>query len=255
MTINTREAAQGPSPLWIIALFIALSEVMAGVAAIATDGTSRLIFACFSVAFPLLVLAVFTWLLLKHPANLYSPGQFTLQTSIEVFARTLAQRDQDRESVLKSALVAGIAEATHTPNSELVMDDSLRERVAETVERKVDEASLTVDVGSLTNGADQIQIPVTSRTRVDSLLNTVYFAIAPAVRPFKYGESWVLATEDMRPLPDMGTKWANRRGLEFDSRSLDAVGIHPGNRLVVVVPKAEDSTSGGRSSDSGEPKE
>jgi hypothetical protein len=40
---------------WIIALFIALSEAMASVAAIETDGTTRVVFAVFSVSFPFVV--------------------------------------------------------------------------------------------------------------------------------------------------------------------------------------------------------
>ena len=62
--MNTSDAPSAPSPLWIIALFIGLTEVIAGLGAIATDGTTALIFTVFAVGFPVAVLGVFTWLLL-----------------------------------------------------------------------------------------------------------------------------------------------------------------------------------------------
>jgi len=213
---------------------------MAGVAAIATDGTSRLIFAIFAVAFPMAVLVVFIWMLLKHPVNLYSPGQFTTQTSIEVFAQTLARAAQDRAAVIQSAVVEGVAEAVQAGSTGGAGVESMQEQVVEGIQRRIDESSVTVDIAEIVEDARPLQIPVTPQTRVDSLLNTVYFALAPHVRPFKYGESWVLADEkDMKPLTNMGTKWAKRRGRENDSRHLDEVGIHQGTRLVVVPPAEE----------------
>jgi hypothetical protein len=59
MPINVSRAPAAASPLWIIALFIALSEATAGAAAITTNGVTRIIFACFAVAFPTLVFLVF----------------------------------------------------------------------------------------------------------------------------------------------------------------------------------------------------
>jgi hypothetical protein len=72
MPIDVSKAPSAASPLWVIALFIALSEATAGGAAITTNGTTRLIFACFAVAFPSIVFGVFVWLLIKHAPNLYA---------------------------------------------------------------------------------------------------------------------------------------------------------------------------------------
>ena len=76
MPLDTANAPAGPSPLWIIALFIA-TEMVAGVAAIATEDHIQLIFTLFVCAFPLLILAVFTLVLWKRPYSFYTPGEIT----------------------------------------------------------------------------------------------------------------------------------------------------------------------------------
>jgi hypothetical protein len=228
------------SPLWIIALFIALSEAMAAIAAIATDGLTRLIFACFASLFPLIVLTVFIWMLLKHPGNLYSPAQYTEQTKIEDFVQVLSRANQDREVVLKGAIAeavvtAKMGESVPTASRD---QDSLREQVVESIARFVDEASITVDRASILEGAAPVQIPVTEETTVGSLLDSIYFTISAAVEPFTYNNSWVLADEDFGVLENMGTEWAEQQGWSRDTRSLNQVGIKPGSRLA-VVPKSK----------------
>lgn len=59
-------ATEVTSPLPVIALFILLSQALAGYGAIATSGTTGTIFTCFAVSFPFVVLAVFVWLLVTH---------------------------------------------------------------------------------------------------------------------------------------------------------------------------------------------
>jgi hypothetical protein len=75
------ETARGLShnPLGIIALFIVL---VYGIAALVVgfgnnlNGTSTTMLVVFMVLFPVLVLAVFTWLVAKYPVNLYGPKEF-----------------------------------------------------------------------------------------------------------------------------------------------------------------------------------
>jgi len=91
--LDTSNAPASASPLWIIALFIALSEATAGVAAIITNGVARLIFAVFAVSFPTVVFVVFVWLLVKHAPNLYAPGQYSKDITPEMY-RSGIRRDE-----------------------------------------------------------------------------------------------------------------------------------------------------------------
>ena len=142
--INTTSAPRAPSPLWIIALFIALSEFMAGVAAIATSGTTQMIFAVFAVIFPALVLILFVWLLLTHPANLYSPGQYTAGTTVETYVRALTRENRDEATQLREAFSAVVA-ATAEPGFE---EADRRTAVAEILADFSEHSFVTVDRSS-----------------------------------------------------------------------------------------------------------
>lgn len=61
------------TPLFVFAIFVGLTETIAGLAAWRVSGTVQLILACFVVAFPILVLAAFVWLLWHRPYVLYGP--------------------------------------------------------------------------------------------------------------------------------------------------------------------------------------
>jgi hypothetical protein len=241
MSLNVAEWSSNPSPLWIIALFIALSEAMAGIAAIATSGTTRLIFAIFAVAFPLLVLTIFVWLLLAHPANLYSPQQYTANTTIQKYAEVLSRERRASAVVLKEA--ASEASALIAVDHGAPQSDERRDEVARNIERIVEESRVKIDRSAILPGADPIEIPVTSGTTVDELLDSVYFSISGAVKPFTYNKAWVLADAD-RPRFDIGTQWAKSEGWQRDSRTLAAAGIAPGSTLFAMPQTASEARDG-----------
>src|SRR5947209_6007553 len=89
------------------------------------DGSTRLVFTVYAVVFPVLVLAVFVWLLLAHPANLYSPTQFGAGTTIEAYVRALrreqrAETSQLRETMVKLAAASVEPEPADTSRAEIV---------------------------------------------------------------------------------------------------------------------------------------
>jgi hypothetical protein len=226
--LNTTEAPRQPSPLWIIALFIALSELTAAIAAVATDGTTRLIFAVFAVLFPLVVLAVFIWLLIKHPANLYSPSQYTDNVGVQGYAAALSRQYRTTSLVYGQAVSEAIISAGGKGGP---ID---RGEAVRTFERLVEDKSITVDRAAFVSDAEPAQIPVGPETTVDEFLDAVFFEITPSVRPFTYGISWGLATQDHKLLSKMGTRWAKGKGLLRDERSLREVGLEPGGKLWAV---------------------
>jgi hypothetical protein len=235
---DTTAAPGYPSPLWIIALFVALSETTAGVASITTDGTIALMFAIFTVVFPLLVLGVFVWLLLEHPGNLYSPWQYTAQTDVQSYSEALSRESRSRGAIFKlaisEALAAGVAAEQEEPD---VAEQVLRAQVAARFEQVVKESCVTIDRSLLMDGAEPVQIPATPETTVDELLDSVWFSISSAVDPYTYNKSWVLADEDLQPLDEIGTQWAEHHDWQRDERSLDEAGIVPGATLL-VLPRA-----------------
>jgi len=91
------------NPLGIIALFIVLVYAMAalvlGVAGGNLDANQRWPLVWFLVAFPMIVLAVFSWLVSKHHTKLYAPRDYP---SEEGFFRALTPEEQ-REKLREEA--------------------------------------------------------------------------------------------------------------------------------------------------------
>lgn len=234
MPLDVSRAPTSASPLWVIALFIALSEATAGVAAITTNGTARLIFACFAVAFPTVVFVVFVWLLVKYAPNLYAPGQYSREITPEVYRIGISRAD----SIFLGRAVAESVAPLLRGTDEGEAHDALVDQVADRFEAAVEESSVTVVLAPpLKPSTEVVQIPVTKSTKIDSLLDSIYSRLQPAVRPFTYNLSWTLIDKNGTKYSDMGTDWARERDLISDTRPITAVGIGPGSHLTAVVKK------------------
>jgi hypothetical protein len=96
------------NPLGIIALFIVLVYGFASLVTVFTGGLTaaeRMPLIYFLIGFPILVLAAFTWLVSKHPRQLFGPGDF---------------RDEDNYVKMQLSAVASLAVAANKvgPSSE-----------------------------------------------------------------------------------------------------------------------------------------
>lgn len=225
-------ASEADSPLPVIALFILLSESLAGAGAIATDGTTRIMLTIFAVSFPFVVLGVFVWLLVAHTEKLYAPSQYTPDTSIAAFAQATRRETRDAQLVARGALRAAVAPA-------IVSDGADVQQVGEQIVARYDEALEEASVKLvrrliLDDDAETISLPVSEATTVQELLDSIYLSIASAVGPYTYGIEWVLVREDHEALKDIGSNWAEARGSSGDERKLSEVGIGPGSTLTAI---------------------
>ena len=75
-------------------------------------------------------------------------------------------------------------------------------------------------------------------TNVNDLLDKIWISIKPRLPAGTYDDMWVLANvESGHRYNEIGTRWALRRGLQLDLRTLDEVDIRAGMHLEVVPPK------------------
>jgi hypothetical protein len=227
------------SPLRIIALFILLSQAAVSAAAIGTSGTTQFMLAVFAVAFPIVVLAVFVWLLLRHPGNLYAPSQYTAETNIEDFVSVLTRQQRASQVVLEravsDAVVSGVVQKS--PVEATVIAEDVRQHVADAFSQSVADSSVTVVRRNIRADASAATIPIDSDTTVQDLLDSIYYSLVPAVGPFTYNVEWVLALPNHDLLPDLGSAWADKQGQRHDERPIADVGIEPGMTLT-VLPRA-----------------
>ena len=106
------------NPLGIVALFIVLVYAMALVALFAPVN-HKLVIVCFLVLFPVLVLAVFAWLVAKHHHKLYAPRDFRDDQSFLHIAANLWAA----EKKLKNPLSSPISPVRPTPQSQPAASD------------------------------------------------------------------------------------------------------------------------------------
>lgn len=64
------------TPLWVIALFLSLTEMVLGVATTQTSGSVQVALVVFVIAFPLLVAGAFFSLLWLKPWSFYPPSEY-----------------------------------------------------------------------------------------------------------------------------------------------------------------------------------
>lgn len=237
MPLDTGKAPTSASPLWIIALFIALSEVTAGAASITTSGATRMIFACFAVSFPVVVFVVFIWLLIEHAPKLYAPGQYSQEITPEVYRTGISRVD----TTLLSRAVARTVVLSDAENGQ-GSEDLQIERAARIFEEVFEESSIEIEVSPKGYTDSPLKIPVTSETQVSEFLDQIWFDLRGAVKPFTYGRSWVIINpSDGALYTDIGRTWANERKIFSDVRPITEIGILPGTKLKVVIMSGKES--------------
>jgi hypothetical protein len=232
------------NPLGIIALFLGLSELTTGVAAVRADGWVQALFAVFSVALPVAVGCAFFTFLWKKPFVLYAPADYPVHTPVAAFVDAVTA-NQTRELQARDSAVAAAVEqivtAVTTPASPVqggtIDKEALVERAVTTARKEVESQTISIATGGIHPQAPEqtVRFAATERTDVEALSDFVYFAIADYVQPYKYGEQWLLKNADTGTrYPDMGRQWARSHGKKRDDRTLAEVGIELGAQLEVV---------------------
>jgi hypothetical protein len=241
-TFSSAAKGLARNPLGIIALFIVL---IYGFAALTLGFNSflqpaeRLPLVWFLVIFPLIVLFTFAWLVSKHHEKLYAPGDFKTDDGFAEGVRAKVRHVEDvhaQQDQLKSKV-------RETLISTISKIDKLNQdinSVVEKVEFELDQASnVTVDARDFLKDSKALfTFPVAALESLSDLTNSVYFKLAPAVKPYEYGHSWILrntGTGEVVRNARMITLTVPGRPLT-DTRALDEVGIKAGMTLTVEHP-------------------
>jgi hypothetical protein len=233
---SNKEAPRVLNPLWIISLFLGLSEVTVGLAATQVDGWLQATLAIFSIAFPLSVAAAFFYTLWQRPGILYAPRDYGGETTVRDYVTELSNYTRRSIDVVENAIRSS-ANAAGSPIGELKIDPSKRREIVESLVSAVRGTVLTIDLSEFDGDRSSIDVPIGESTTVAQLLDGIWFAISKHVPAFSYGERWILWDRiNDRPLRDMGTTYAQRYlHKRRDDRSLRDVGISPSSKLSAVV--------------------
>ncbi|MEV6875521.1 hypothetical protein [Amycolatopsis sp. NPDC051128] len=177
--------------------------------------------AIFSVVFPAAVATVFFLILWHDNKVLYAPREFGANTSVAEYAEAMSRNSRRSIDALESLLAESL-EAVNGKLDALGATPTQRDEI----------------VASVRSAARRpLEILVNGNTTVKDLLNAVFFAVSPRVRPYTYGKEWILRDGPTgRLLKDIGTAWAKSHlKAHDDERPLSEIGIHGGDVLTAAL--------------------
>jgi hypothetical protein len=241
-TFATTTKSLARNPLGIIALFIVL---IYGFAALALGMTSslqtieRLPLVWFLVVFPVIVLAVFAWLVSQHHEKLYAPDDFkTDQGFLEGVKQKLASaREIEARQERLKLKVSEVITASQTGKIAIGNDVAA---LVKQVQEEIDSATnVKIDARTFLNDTNAIfELPVAVFETLGELTDAVYFKLSPSVKPYAYGHSWVMrdkSTGSIIKTARMITGAGSGQPVP-DKRPLREVGITAGSYLVIERP-------------------
>lgn len=261
--MSTNESQTPPArkltPLWVISLFVSLTEAFLSIAVTQTSGTIQLALTIFVIVFPLLTAIGFFAVLWYKPLHFYAPTEYGKKLSprelAEVFApkRNLDESKlyEDIQSTIRSTLTSKEIISKLSETVAKGAGKKIEEQVAsvlisaadKTVEKIGTSNFLTIDSTQLLNQNGKIwRVPYEQFATIDDLLDDIWFSLTPYIPSYTYGEKWVLYNKKTGTvLKDIGYRWAAAHSEHRDNRSLQEVGITPGTRLEIIFPHRKET--------------
>jgi hypothetical protein len=221
---STAPARAAMTPLWVISLFLSLTEVMTGIAVMQATGNVQVALTAFVIAFPCIVSAAFFAVLWKRPYVFYSPTEFGPQTDVTKYVEAM-RRVQSNEVQVREIIQESIKATLESPyaleritavkasetSSGLKELTRLRDELSRAAISKVEESFVSVDTHLITGRKSASVFPYDDSLTINEFLDQVYFALEDSVPPFRYNDVWLL--RDLvtgREYREMGAQWANR---------------------------------------------
>ncbi|MGW7817647.1 hypothetical protein ACWGLF_05825 [Streptomyces puniciscabiei] len=229
------------NPLWIISLFLGLSETTVGIAAALSDGWVQGALATFAVTFPVLVSGAFFSILWKRPEVLYAPGDFPEHVSVSAYVDGMRHGSVANAELLKAVVRDTLEDVIPTTLSQTVTP----QQVAQLVDRAIASAHegianrmLSVDLSAVHPDFRDFrtQFPLAEEATVSDFLDRLWAIMRDHVRPYTYGTHWVLIDRKSNHIfRDIGSTWAqNHFGYPDDDRPLKDIGFHVDMDLAVL---------------------
>jgi hypothetical protein len=244
-TVATPKRTNPPrvlTPLWIVALFVSLTETVVGVSVVHTSGQIQLILTIFATSFPVLVAAAFFWILYTRPFVFYPPADFRGRTDVKSYVEVMrGGKSEPREGAYREALEFAL-------QSRKIIDDlrelrtkdsamlSSLEGLAEEAASSIEQAYIAVDSSAVSDSQSSVvYYKYESETKGWEFLEIIASNV-PHLNPERYGKDWVLRDrESGATLNQFGGAWRERGKLEEEAADLKSLGISSGTQLEVIM--------------------
>jgi hypothetical protein len=236
------------TPLWVISLFLSLTEIMTGIAVMQATGNVQVALTAFVITFPCIVSAAFFVVLWKRPYVFYPPTEFGPQTDVTKYVEAM-RRVQSNEVQVREVIQEAIKATLESPQAlerisvvstsqapEILKQlEHIRADLAREAISKAEESFVSVDTQRVTGRKSPSVFPFDESLTVNQFLDQVYFALEDGVPPYQYANIWMLRdAKSGREYREIGTRWARDNGRRSDTRLLKDVGIAGGAKLEVI---------------------
>jgi len=239
------------TPLWVISLFVTLTEVFLSIGVIKSTGWIQVALTAFVIIFPLIIAIGFFSILWCRPYVFYSPKEYD-QPDVRQYVEAMQLKFRESrdlfpqiENTVRSELsstkvvneLVDIVSDLNAKHTEAQIEKILMSVADKTLESIKTESFITIDSSTLIGPKGAIfQIPYNRYSTVSELLDMIWSLLSEYVEPFTYGVRWALREKKTgKILKDMGRTWVDKYEKSADSRSLSEVGIIPGIFLEVII--------------------
>jgi hypothetical protein len=217
------------NPLWIISLFLGITEITVG--AVATQVTSWIqgLFAIFAVAFPATVAAAFFTTLWKKPYVFYAPRDFPKHLDVQAYVAAMRSATIATRQELEVAVDAAVESAVRQrlpPDVTAAEAATEIEAAVATVREEYRKSLVIVDLREFPGPPDEVALPASEHTRTSDLLNQIWFYLEDFVEPFTYGQAWVLEVLETGRILFPAMQLGRAEQLEFNIADHSVLGDH-----------------------------
>ena len=239
------------TPLWITALFLSLAETVASITAIQTSGNPQLALVGFVIAFPTLVAAAFFTILWNRPYVLYPPTEYGEQPNVRQFVEAMQRRrtDDDRlfrmfamtikDTLTSEAVTHELATSLAGPDEESAAEvaSEFLKSLAASATQRIQANVITIDVSPILGDCkSELRFPYDPNTCVIEMLESVFYFVAPKVKPYSFGTAWTLKdAASGKVLDGLCMDYSAGTSEGGDGRTLSEVGITPGMHLIAFL--------------------
>ena len=241
---NSRD--RGMTPLWVISLFVSLSEVVTGIAVTQATGGIQVALTAFVVVFPILVATAFFAILWARPWVFYSPTEFGTQTDVTQYVDAMRRRDET-DAKMMDVIQSALDDAFTSPQAVAKLEGLLKngnnlsdqkiaavlKDVGKTALSTVEKSVLTIDPTLIAGERAPVrQIPYNPMQPVGRFLDDIWFSLDGKIPSYRYDDLWIV--RDVKSgfeLRNAGRSWARKHGKNEDQRTVSEVGIKPGMHL------------------------
>jgi len=238
------------TPLSIVAMFLSLSEAVAGIAAIQASGGLQIALGIFIIVFPFAIACAFFVILWYRPYVFYPPNEYGEKTDVKQYVEAMQYRSAKEADVLDhlddkimqalraNDTISDLAElASREKHSKQTIEkDEIFGGIASRAAQAIRESFVIIEAGpEFGDRAGRYSFAYKPTDSVYRVGNAVYFLLTPMVKAFTLGTKWALIDKETgQRMKEFESEWSRGKTEEEDTREVQSVGVKPGMVLKVV---------------------